>query len=96
MNHFARQFRMCHRQSNYSQKVYMIISASADRGIYIASESSFYKVLKEANKLAHRGREHKKQKRSVSTHKASASNQIWMWDHNIFEWTNQRKVLLLV
>lgn len=57
-----------------------IVPILADRGIYLASESTFYKVLKEANQLAHRGREHKKQKRPISTHKASGPNQVWMWD----------------
>lgn len=57
-----------------------IVPILADRGIYIAGESTFYKVLKEANQLTHRGREHKKQKRPISTHKTSAPNQVWMWD----------------
>lgn len=57
-----------------------IVPILADRGIYLASESTFYKVLKEADQLAHRGREHKKVTRPISTHKATAPNQVWMWD----------------
>ena len=55
-----------------------IVPILADRGIYIASESTFYKVLKDANQLAHRGREHKKQKRPISTHKASGPIMAWI------------------
>ena len=57
-----------------------VVPILADRGIYIASESSFYKVLKEANELLHRGRDHTKTKCVVSTHKATGPNQVWMWD----------------
>ena len=51
-----------------------VVSILADRGIYIASESSFYKVLKEANELTHRGRSQIPTKRTVSTHKATGPN----------------------
>lgn len=57
-----------------------IVPILADRGIYLASESTFYKILKEAKQLVHRGRVHKQQSRSISTHKATAPNQVWMWD----------------
>lgn len=57
-----------------------VVPILADRGIYIASESSFYKVLKAAGELTHRGREHAPTKRAISTHKAEAPNQVWMWD----------------
>jgi len=33
-----------------------IVPALADQGLYIASESSFYRVLREADQLAHRGK----------------------------------------
>ena len=57
-----------------------IVPMLADRGSYIASESTFYKVLKEAKQLTHRGREQRKHKRPISTHKATRANQVWMWD----------------
>ena len=57
-----------------------VVPILADRGIYLASESSFYHVLKDAEQLTHRGREQAPQKRPVSTHKATAPNQVWMWD----------------
>ena len=57
-----------------------IVPILADRGEYIGSESTFYKVLSEAEMLAHRGRAHKPKKRPISTHKATAPDQVWMWD----------------
>jgi putative transposase len=57
-----------------------IVPILADRGEYLGSESTFYKVLKETGMLTHRGRSRKPHKRSISTHKATAPNQVWMWD----------------
>ncbi len=57
-----------------------IVPTLADQGRYIASESSFYRVLREADQLAHRG------KAKPSTHQrpkplqARAPNQLWSWD----------------
>ena len=57
-----------------------IVPILADRGEYIASESSFYKVLREAEELKHRGRSKAPVSRPVSTHKALEPKQVWMWD----------------
>ena len=57
-----------------------IVPVLADRGEYIASESTFYRVLREEKQLVHRGRakapRHSRPKALV----ASASNQVWSWD----------------
>lgn len=71
---------VCNSKEFSSKTPSEIVPILADRGIYLASESTFYKVLREANQLAHRGRERKKQKRPISTHKATGPNQVWMWD----------------
>lgn len=71
---------VCNSEEFSSKAPSEIVPILADIGIYLASESTFYKVLKEAHQLAHRGREHKKQKRPISTHKATGPNQVWMWD----------------
>lgn len=55
-----------------------IVPILADRGIYLGSESTFYKVLEEAEMLAHRGRAHKPQKRPISTHKTKAPDEVWI------------------
>lgn len=57
-----------------------IVPNLADRGIYLASESSFYRILREENMQNHRGRAAKSSPRRISTHCATGPNQVWMWD----------------
>jgi putative transposase len=58
-----------------------IVPRLADQGQYIASESSFYRVLKAASQLQHRGPERPRQKRSKPRAlSASAPNQLFSWD----------------
>ncbi len=57
-----------------------IVPILADRGIYIASESSFYRVLREHNEQHHRGRSKEPIKRTVTTHAAVAPNRVYTWD----------------
>jgi len=57
-----------------------IVPRLADEGIYIASESSYYRVLREVEEMTHRGFSKAPVKRPISTHSASAPNQVWMWD----------------
>ncbi len=52
----------------------------ADRGVYLASESSFYRVLRSASQQHHRGRARKPSARVVTSHCATGSNQVWSWD----------------
>mgnify|MGYP001142331293 CR=1 FL=1 len=57
-----------------------IVPKLADDGCYLASESTFYRILRAAKQLAHRGRT------KAATHKrpeaflATAPNQLWSWD----------------
>lgn len=57
-----------------------IVPALSDQGMYVASESSFYRVLKDARQQHHRGRSKKPSKRVVTSHCATAPNQVWSWD----------------
>ena len=57
-----------------------IVPALADRGIYLASESSMYRVLREHNRQHHRGRSQKPTSKPLATHCATMPNQVWMWD----------------
>lgn len=57
-----------------------IVPMLADRGEYVASEASFYRVLKEADQLAHRGRARPKVASRPKELVASAPNQVWCWD----------------
>ncbi|MGH8028529.1 MAG: IS3 family transposase [Arenimonas sp.] len=58
-----------------------IVPMLADEGIYLASESTFTRVLREQGQTAHRGRA--KAPRAVrppTTHIAAAPGQVWCWD----------------
>lgn len=57
-----------------------IVPALADQGRYLASESSFYRIFREANQQHHRGRSDKPQRKPLSTHCATGPNQVWCWD----------------
>ncbi len=57
-----------------------IVPTLADGGEYIASESSFYRILHEAKQQNHRGRSKAPERRPLTTHVATAPNQIWCWD----------------
>lgn len=57
-----------------------IVPRLADEGAYVASEASFYRVLKAENQLSHRGRAAAPVKREASTHIAQAPNEAWCWD----------------
>lgn len=58
-----------------------IVPMLADEGLYLASESSFARVLRAHGQSAHRGRA--KAPRAVrppTTHIATAPRQVWCWD----------------
>ena len=63
-----------------SQPPSQIVPSLADQGIYLASESTFYRILKDRNMQHHRGKSQAPVKRPLSTHKAQGPNQVWMWD----------------
>lgn len=58
-----------------------IVPSLADQGIYIASEATFYRILRNQNQLMNRSRAKSKgsYKRPPSQ-KATAPNQVWSWD----------------
>ncbi len=57
------------------------ISILADRGEYIASESSFYRVLKEEGMLHHRGKaKARKANNKPTSYTATKANEVWSWD----------------
>ena len=58
-----------------------IVPMLADNGQYIASESSFYRVLKANDQLTHRGKAKPKGSRTKPKgYTATAPNQVWTWD----------------
>lgn len=57
-----------------------IVPKLADQGIYIASESTFYRILKQENQLTHRGIARAKTHHKPAELIAAQPNQIWSWD----------------
>ena len=58
-----------------------IVPALADEGEYIASESTFYRILHEEKMQNHRGRSQKPGKHGKPiSYTATAPNQVWTWD----------------
>jgi putative transposase len=72
---------VCHAPEYASLPPGQIVPRLADQGVYIASESSFYRILHEADEQHHRGRSHKP---SVSTppkgYCATMPKEVWSWD----------------
>jgi len=59
---------------------HQIVPKLADEGIYLASESTFYRVLKASGQGQHRGRSKSPIRRPLTTHQADGPNQVWCWD----------------
>lgn len=57
-----------------------IVPCLADEGCYLASESSFYRLLRAEGALAHRARSRAPQSRAVPRHCARGPNELWAWD----------------
>lgn len=58
-----------------------IVPHLADKGIYIASESTMYRVLKAQDQCHRRGRAQAPGKHKTPTsYRAEAANQVWSWD----------------
>ena len=72
---------VCNQLENKSLPPSQIVPKLADEGRYIASESSFYRVLRDAEQANRRGRS--ETPRTVSRPKgyqATGPNQVWSWD----------------
>ena len=58
-----------------------IVPMLADEGVYLASESTFARVLRAHGQSRHRGRARAPQAvRPLTTHIATAPQQVWCWD----------------
>ena len=72
---------ICNQPEHASLPPSQIVPRLADQGRYLASEASFYRVLREADQLHHRGKAQAPRTLSKPTgHKASGPNQVWSWD----------------
>jgi putative transposase len=57
-----------------------IVPTLADRGEYIASESTFYRVLHDEGQMEHRERARPRTPSKPKEHVAHGPNQVWCWD----------------
>ena len=57
-----------------------IVPRLADRDVYIASESSIYRILRDEEQLAHRERTRPPSPRPVPRHSASGPDELYSWD----------------
>ena len=60
-----------------------IVPRLADEGVYLASESTIYRILREEKQLEHRGRQKVPVRHGSAasrSHVATGSNQVWSWD----------------
>jgi putative transposase len=57
-----------------------IVPALADSGCYIASESTFYRILREAKQLTHRLASQPAKHKRPEAYEAHKPNQVWSWD----------------
>jgi putative transposase len=77
----AEILRLCNEPGNASKPPAQIVVELADQHSYVASEASFYRVLRKYNQQNHRGRARAPRKTiQPVTHTARAPNQVWCWD----------------
>lgn len=71
----------CNRPEFRSLPPSQIVPILADRGEYLASESTFYRILHDAEQATHRGRaQAPREVPKPRAWQATAPNQIWSWD----------------
>lgn len=63
-----------------NMSIRQVVPRLADEGIYVASESSFYRVLHEEKLMAHREHARPAGKSKPRRHLATGPCQVWSWD----------------
>lgn len=76
----AEVLKVCNEPRFASLPPSQIVPALADEGKYLASESTFYRVLHEAQQQHHRGRAAAPSRKEPGSHEATGPNQLWCWD----------------
>lgn len=59
---------------------HQIVPRLADIGVYLASESTMYRILRAEKQLQHRGRAKAPVRRPPRAHVATGPDQVWSWD----------------
>jgi putative transposase len=76
----ARVLAIANDAAHASLAPHQIVPRLADKGEYVASESTFYRLLRAAGQQHRRGRARSPSSRVVTTHCADGPNQLWCWD----------------
>jgi len=72
---------VCHKGEYADLPPGQIVPALADKGQYLGSESTYYRVLRENDEQQHRGRaKPPRPRRTPTSYCASSANQVWSWD----------------
>ncbi|HEJ7994518.1 IS3 family transposase [Serratia bockelmannii] len=71
---------ICHEPRFASLAPAQIVPRLADEKRYVASESTFYRVLRRSGEMTRRGRQKAPQSKPLSTWNATGPNQLWSWD----------------
>ncbi|CAG4904828.1 hypothetical protein [Acidithrix sp. C25] len=69
-----------HKEEFSSLPPSQVVPALADKGIYLGSESTFYRILRDHKQNNHRGRAKTAVKRDIPSHLANAPLEIWVTD----------------
>lgn len=72
--------KICNSEKYMHLPPSQIVPALADQGIYLASESSFYRVLHEKNQQQPRGKSKARRQNKPKGFTATGPNQVWTWD----------------
>jgi transposase InsO family protein len=71
----------CHSPEHADLPPSQIVPRLADQGVYLASESTFYRVLRAAEEQHHRGRSRPPRRLGPApSHTATGPAQVWTWD----------------
>lgn len=71
---------ICNSEEYASSAPCEIVPDLADKGRYVASESTFYRILRDEKMNNHRGRTENANRYHPTTYIANSPNQVWMWD----------------
>ena len=70
----------CNQEAYRDLPPKQIVPKLADQGIYLASESTFYRILRAEDMVHHRGRTQAPSGNKPDSHRATSPNQLWSWD----------------
>lgn len=76
----ARVIKVCNSEVFVDSNPTQIVPKLADQGIYLASESTIYRILKEEKLNAKRVPTRKSASKPLQTHIAKGPNEVWSWD----------------